>query len=148
MATPREIRKLAFQLLFQLDAGATDEAMLSTTAPELEGLPEKDRLKAADLARAAFDARDEADREMVELAPQWPAHRMAAVDRAILRLAHFEIASARTPPKVAVNEAVELAKEFSTERSPAFVNALLDKVLKRVLPAAEPPAGQESRGQS
>ncbi len=149
MATPREIRKLAFQLLFQLDAGATDEAVLSTTAPELEGLPEKDRLKAADLAKAAFDARAEADREMVELAPQWPAHRMAAVDRAILRLAHFEIASARTPPKVAVNEAVELAKEFSTERSPAFVNALLDKVLKRVLPAAEEPhAEQESPGQS
>lgn len=137
MATPRDIRKLAFQLLFQLDAGATDEAILATTAPELEGLPEKDRYKAADMAKAAFDARAAADREMAELAPQWPAHRMAAVDRAILRLAHFEISSGRTPPKVAVNEAVELAKEFSTERSPAFVNALLDKVLKRVLPSRE-----------
>lgn len=142
MATPRDIRRLAFQLLFQLDAGATDEAILSTTAPELESLPVKEREKAAELARAAFECRAESDREMQELAPQWPAHRQAAVDRAILRLAHFEIASGRTPPKVAVNEAVELAKEFSTERSPAFVNALLDKVLKRVqaVRGEEPPA--------
>ena len=55
-----------------------------------------------------------------------------------MRLAHFEMTSGRTPPKVAVNEAVELAKSFSTERSPAFINGLLGKVLKRVLGSAEP----------
>ena len=58
------------------------------------------------------------------------------MDRAILRLAHYEMTSGRTNPKVVVNEAVELAKEFSTERSPAFVNGVLDKVLKRM--AAKP----------
>ncbi|MBL8762608.1 MAG: transcription antitermination factor NusB [Phycisphaerae bacterium] len=136
MATPREVRRLAFQLLFQLDAGATAEAMMAS-APEGEGLSPKDQMKAAELAHGAFEARAESDREISELSPQWPVHRQAAVDRAILRLAHFEIASGRTPPKVAVNEAVELAKEFSTERSPSFVNALLDKVLKRVLPGRE-----------
>ena len=79
---------------------------------------------------------------MTELAPYWPTHRQAAVDRAILRLAHYEMMSGQTPPKVVVNEAVELAKRFSTERSPSFVNALLDKVLKDVLAAAIP-SGEE-----
>ncbi len=79
----------------------------------------------------------EADAEFSRLAPAWPSHRLAAVDRAILRLAHFEMSSGRTPPKVAVNEAVELAKEFGTDRSPAFVNGLLDKVLRRVLAEAQ-----------
>jgi N utilization substance protein B len=82
---------------------------------------------------------------MLKLAPDWPAHRQGAVDRCILRIAHYEMTSGRTPPKVAVNEAVELAKEFGSERSPAFVNGLLDKVLKRVLaeqgaPTADPGA--------
>jgi hypothetical protein len=65
--------------------------------------------------------------------PDWPSRRLAPIDRAILRLAHFEMTSGRTPPKVAINEAVELAKAFSTEKSPAFINGLLGKVLKRLL---------------
>jgi N utilization substance protein B len=71
------------------------------------------------------------------------------VDRAILRLAHFEMTSGKTAPKIVVNEAVELAKRYSTERSPSFINALLDKVLKEVLPAIEARRGSdegESRG--
>jgi Transcription termination factor len=57
------------------------------------------------------------------------------VDRALLRLAHYEMTSGRTPPRVVVNETVELAKHFSTEKAPAFINALLDKVMKRIQPA-------------
>lgn len=135
-APPREIRKLAFQVLFQLDArGERDGPAIRDAALHEEhgGLSEQDRENACDLAVAAYTARAEADRVMLELAPAWPSHRQAAVDRAILRLAHFEMVSGRTPPKIAVNEAVELAKEFSTDKSPAFVNGLLDKVLKRVL---------------
>jgi N utilization substance protein B len=135
MATPREIRRLAFQTLFQLDArgGATPDAQsIRDSLTNAEGFSENERQKAFDLAAGAFEHRDEADRELETLAPTWPAHRQAAVDRAILRLAHYEMASGKTPPKVAVSEAVELAKEFSTDRSPAFVNGLLDKVLKRV----------------
>ena len=70
-----------------------------------------------------------------ELAPEWPAHRMPAIDRAVLRLAFFEMHHSTNPPKAVVNEAVELAKHFSTADSPKFINALLDKVLKRVLAA-------------
>ena len=52
------------------------------------------------------------------------------VDRNLLRLAYHEMHSKKTPPKVAINEAVELAKEFGGERSPGFVNAVLDKVMR------------------
>ncbi len=147
-APPRDIRRFAFQVLFQLDArGERDvQAIRDSIEPdETARLSDKDRDKGFELALAAFAARKDADKAMLDLAPQWPSHRQAAVDRAILRLAHFEMTSGRTPPKIVVNEAVELAKEFSTDRSPAFVNGLLDKVLKQVLakPATEelaPPA--------
>lgn len=136
MSSPREIRRLAFQALFQLDAaGARSEADLDAVRAGLsdrDEVSEAHRARALDLAWGAYQARGVADKEMLALAPLWPAHRQAAVDRAILRLAHFEMTSGRTEPKVVVNEAVELAKEFSTEKSPAFVNALLDKVLKRL----------------
>lgn len=136
MSRAREIRKLAFQALYQLDArGAEDVLTVRESLERAEGYSDQERQEAFDLAVAAFDNREIADREMEALAPDWPPHRQAAVDRAILRLAHHEMVSGRTHPKVAVNEAVELAKEFSTERSPAFINGVLDKVLKRVLTA-------------
>jgi N utilization substance protein B len=60
----------------------------------------------------------------------WRFERLAAIDRAILRLAIYEMSSAETPPKVVLNEAVELAKKFSSEDSGAFVNGVLDSVHK------------------
>jgi N utilization substance protein B len=136
MATPREIRKAAFQVLYQLDArGAGDAEAIRDSLAADERLSPKEREKAFALGMEAYHARQAADQEMRALAPNWPAHRQAAVDRAILRLAHYEMTSGKTSPKIAVNEAVELAKQFSTDRSPAFVNGLLDKVLKRVVAA-------------
>lgn len=138
MSISRDIRRLAFQVLFQLDARG--EADLETVraaaeADAQEDLSPIDRERAVELALAAYSDRRSADDAMRELAPTWPASRQPAVDRAILRLAHYEMTSGRSGPKIAVNEAIELAKRFSTERSPAFVNGLLDKVLKRVLAA-------------
>ena len=143
---PRDIRRLAFQVLYQLDArGERDAAVIreGIQVEEYPSLSAKDRERACELAGAAYAARADADRVMLELAPTWPSHRQAAVDRAILRLAHFEMVSGRTPPKVAVNEAVELAKEFSTDKSPGFVNGLLDKVLKRVLASGAQGAAED-----
>lgn len=162
-ATPRDIRRLAFQALYQLDArgappvpspassAATPRALAADAddpTAVLQGMmadaesvddpkyTPADVKKAFLLASAAFADRDRADAFMTEAAPGWPAHRQAAVDRAILRLAHHEMVSGITPPKVAVNEAVELAKTFSTDKSPSFVNGLLDRLLKQVLGGA------------
>ncbi|MDX2115869.1 MAG: transcription antitermination factor NusB [Planctomycetota bacterium] len=142
MATPRDIRRLAFQAMYQLDVRGELEAPF--VQESLAGLADEDPAefsdaevrKAFELATLAFRARREADLAIAELAPGWPAHRQPSVDRAIIRLAHYEMTSGRTSPKIVVNEAVELAKRFSTDRSPAFVNGVLDKILKRVLAAA------------
>lgn len=159
-ANPRDIRRLAFQALYQLDArtggvggvgggaGTTNmedpEAVLTgllsdpddaeTTAARYTPAEIK---KAFLMASAAFADRATADAFMTEAAPGWPAHRQAAVDRAILRLAHHEMTVGGTHPKIVVNEAVELAKMFSTEKSPSFINGLLDKLLKQVLKEGE-----------
>jgi transcription antitermination protein NusB len=141
--TQRDIRRLAFQALYQLDA-RRDEPAEAVLAAVMSGDDDAgdggggdytpaERKKAFLLASQAFAARQSADAFMQEAAPEWPTHRQAAVDRAILRLAYYEMTSGATPAKIAVNEAVELAKIFSTEKSPAFVNGLLDKALKRVL---------------
>lgn len=134
MATPRDIRRLAFQALYQLDArGVVDADDIRLSLDDNQDYQPKDRDKAFELANAAFAHKNEADAAMRELAPTWPAHRQAAVDRAILRLAHYEMTRGGIHPKIAVNEAVELAKAFSTDKSPGFVNGLLDKILKKVL---------------
>jgi N utilization substance protein B len=129
MATSFQIRSLAFQLLFQLDASPEGDAVALAEAME-HGLDPKDVRKASDLAKAAFDARSESDAATVELAPGWPAHRQPAIDRAILRLGHFEIQKGLAPGAAVIDDAVKLAKEFGTEKSPPFVNALLDKIFK------------------
>lgn len=147
MSIARDIRRLAFQVLFQLDArGEADMDVVRAAAHEdaVEDLSPADRDRAVSLALAAYADRRSADDAMRELAPTWPASRQPAVDRAILRLAHYEMTSGRTNPKIAVNEAVELAKRFSTDRSPAFVNGLLDKVLKRVLAEGGARAGADA----
>ncbi|MBK7405286.1 MAG: transcription antitermination factor NusB [Phycisphaerales bacterium] len=144
-AQPRDIRRLAFQVLYQLDArqGRDAEEVLNLLG-EQDGFSPAEVKKAFTVASAAWAGRAKADAATVELAPEWPAHRQAAVDRSILRLAYYEMTEGGIPPKVVVNEAVELAKLYSTERSPAFVNALLDKILKRLAPAA--PVGGAEEG--
>lgn len=138
--------------LYQLDAGS-DPVGVRASLDDLESLREEglafvdrdadfepaDRDRACAIAEGAWEHRAEADAELRELAPEWPPSRQAAVDRAILRLAHHEIVRGDSPPKAVVNEAVELAKAFSTEKSPAFVNGLLGKVLKRVLADRDEP---------
>jgi N utilization substance protein B len=70
------------------------------------------------------------DERLERLAPQWPPRRQPGVDRSLLRLAVWELTNADTPPKVVIDEAIELAKKFSTEQSPAFINGVLDAVLR------------------
>lgn len=143
MATPRDVRRLAFQVLFQLDALGEHEA--EALRAGLEAACEDDpcefsdgeKSRAFELAHAAFRSRRDADAVTTELNPGWPAHRQPAVDRAILRLAYHEMNTGDISPKIVVNEAVELAKRYSTDKSPAFVNAILDKVLKRTLARRE-----------
>lgn len=85
---------------------------------------------AMEVATGAWEQREVSDKWIERLAPQWPPRRQPGVDRSILRLAIWELTNSPTPPKVVIDEAIELAKHFSTEQSPSFVNGVLDAVLK------------------
>ena len=122
------------QLLYQIDVRGEKDA--DAIGQELiQALPEDLREigpPAHELASAAWKARPDADTLINELAPKWPTNRQPPVDRAILRLSYHEISSGHAPAKVVINEAVELAKEFAGENSPAFINGVLDQIAKRL----------------
>lgn len=135
MATSRQIRRLALQALYQLDVHEGDrDRAVSAWVAETQDLSTEDRDEALRMAYDAYKDRDAADAALKRLAPTWPAERQPAVDRAILRLAHFEMSkgAAAAKPKVVINDAIELAKEFSTDKSPRFINGVLDAILKEL----------------
>ncbi len=72
------------------------------------------------------------DKMIEESAPEWPIEKINKTDLAILRLSIFEMLEKKAPPKVIIDEAVELAKEFGSESSPAFVNGVLGSIYKKI----------------
>lgn len=124
-------RRLAFQVLFELDSRRAEDATeASAILARTRGITPEQAEPLVVLVSGAYAGRKDADEAFGKIAPEWPSHRMAPVDRAILRLAHFEMSGTDTHPKIVINEAVELAKSFSSEKSPAFINGLLDRLMK------------------
>ena len=119
------------QVLFLWDTnGQSDSLLAAQVAADDQDVTDEMRRDALRLATDAWQARESSDAWIGRLAPQWPPKRQPGVDRSILRMAVHELTSGQTPPKVVIDEAIELAKSFSTEQSPGFVNAVLDSVLK------------------
>ncbi|NDY43054.1 transcription antitermination factor NusB [Dissulfurirhabdus thermomarina] len=130
-------RAIALQLLYQLEWDGTEdlEAALREYASGLAAqvLPDDDPSLnfARQLVTGVRTHREAIDGLLKRCAKRWRLERMARVDRNILRIGAYEICfSEDVPPKVAINEAVELAKRFGTEASGAFVNGILDAVLR------------------
>jgi len=83
------------------------------------------------LSQAIIKKRKQIDKIIAEAAPEWPIEQINRVDLAILRLAVFELViQAKEPPKVLIDEAVELAKKYGSEKSPSFVNGVLGTIYK------------------
>jgi len=121
------------KVLFSWDAaGAVDETAALQMAMDAAPDDATARVRAIEMAHKAWEYRQQADEWIGRLAPQWPPHRQPLLDRNLLRLALWELTSKETPRKVVVDEAIELAKAYSTEQSPAFVNGVLDAVLKEL----------------
>ena len=147
---PSRVRRLAVQALYVLgnDPEATEaqlvEALDEPFDEDDEDPPAEEegaaREAAVALARAAWAGHAAADAAVVAQAPAWPTRRQPPVDRAILRLAHHELVTQRAPFAVVIDEAVELAKAFGEDRTPGFVNAVLDAVARGAAPA-DPGAG-------
>jgi N utilization substance protein B len=123
-------REFAMQMLFQWDMSQQDFTKLESKFWKSAKAADKTRAFANKLFEGA--AKDVAvlDALIVGHSDNWRFERLAAIDRAILRLAIHEMKSSDTPPKVVLNEAVDLAKKFSSEESGAFVNGILDSVHK------------------
>jgi N utilization substance protein B len=119
----RTARKQAFLVLYQSDInGSPVETTFERWRSHREGL----EAYAVWLARRVEQEKADLDALLSEVSVGWPVHRMSAVDRTILRLALCEMLLVEdVPPDVAVNEAVELAKGFSSEEAPAFVGGVL-----------------------
>lgn len=130
-----QAREAAVQALYAVDTvGARGKEHVSSALQaywsHLEG-PAAGRTFADELVQAVMARRDQLDEAIRDANPAWRIERMACVDRNILRLAAYEIIECSDiPAHIAIDEAVELAKRFGTEDSPAFVNGTLDKLAR------------------
>lgn len=131
----RQIRELAFSLLFQADVGK--QPLSDVVATFRETIPRSradERMVQAviRLSEMAANHLPEVDEMIQNVTEKWPLERLAAVDRNIMRLAIAEMLYGRdVPPSVAINEAVELAKKYGTEESGRFVNGVLGALARR-----------------
>jgi transcription antitermination protein NusB len=135
MGLRRDGREAALQFLYQIDThrpGNIDEALTAFWKQTEE--PANVREFAEGLVRGAIAQMPEVDAKIRTLADNWDFERLAVVDRNILRLAIYEMLfRPEIPPVVSINEAIEIAKKFSTAESGKFVNGLLDRVKKDLL---------------
>jgi transcription antitermination protein NusB len=131
-ATRRKSRILALQALYEIDsAGREPDTVIEHALQGVEITSENSGFL-RELVNGTISNKEEIDKQIRELAPTWPIDQMAMVDRNILRLAIFEILyDNKVPVKVAVNEAVELAKTFGSENSAKFINGVLGAVITR-----------------
>ena len=123
-------REFAMQMLFQWDMSQQDPTKLEKKFWGGAKAAETTRAFANRLFEGAAREVSALDEMIVKHAENWRFERLAAIDRAILRLAIYELRATDTPPKVILNEAVDLAKKFSSEDSGAFVNGILDAFRK------------------
>ena len=129
-------REIALQAVYQYDVlrkgGQAERGELEEFLQEASGDPEVRRF-ARILIDGTIAAMDDLDARLETVVKNWKITRIAPVDRCILRIALFEILETEDiPPKVAINEAIDLAKKFSTEQSGAFVNGILDKIYQEL----------------
>ncbi|MCA9000475.1 MAG: transcription antitermination factor NusB [Planctomycetes bacterium] len=125
-------RELCLQFLYQVDL--VGESILDDVDEFLRG-EETDRdtrTYAREMILGTAKNRERIDQEIQGVAQNWEIHRMAVIDRNVLRLATYELLLRDDiPPKVAINEAIELGKRFSTSNSGSFINGILDKIKNR-----------------
>ena len=134
MGTRRKSRELVLQMLFQADMGKqTPHDVRQTFWKERDSVGKDVQGFADDLFRVATDRAEEIDKLIEQHAEHWRMERMAAVDRNVLRAAVAELlAYSDTPRAVVINEALEIARKFSSPESVQFINGVLDSVGKEL----------------
>jgi len=130
-------RELAMQGLYQLDVQGDDVLDFLGESYAETNADESIVKQAMEWTRGTWENMAECDELIILSTLKWQFARLSPVDKSILRLAVYQLlCCVDIPPKVVINEAIEIAKKFSTDKSPGFVNGVLDAVLRR-LPARE-----------
>ena len=125
----RRARALALQILYEVDSVGHEVEGVANRLLEKQGLSEENASFTRELVSGVIRNKETIDLNIRNLAPAWPIEQIPVVDKNILRLAIFEILlDNKVPVKVAINEAVELAKKFGSDNSPKFVNGVLGSV--------------------
>ena len=146
MGQRRRSREVALQILYRMDMthSPPDEAIslhyeLATTDDDREvEVSQPVRPFAERLVRGVHLNRDEIDQTLISASENWRIDRMSIVDRNILRIALFEMLFCPdVPPKVSINEAIDIGKKFGSEDSGAFINGVLDNILANLQKSAQ-----------
>lgn len=131
MGSRRKARELALQMLFQWELGGHTPSHVISTFLRAQRIDADVESFARSLFEGTVREIEALDRQVSEHSEHWRMERMAAVDRNVLRLALYELLRhPETPPAVAINEALEIARRFSGEASAQFVNGILDAIRK------------------
>ena len=124
-----QARELALQILYKRDLNPEPIETILNSFCESKPFPEDIRQYADRLVRGTVENQEQIDEVLIKYTEHWELHRMAVVDRNILRFSTYELLYLEEiPPKVVINEAVNIAKKFSQEESGKFVNGILDKI--------------------
>ncbi|MDJ0815195.1 MAG: transcription antitermination factor NusB [Desulfobacterales bacterium] len=129
MGTRRQARELAMQALFFMDMRGDVSARMLESFCENFRPPKKARPFFMTLVNGVINGRDKLDAVIERFSKNWKISRMSCVDRNVMRVAVFELTSCDDiPPKVTINEAVDIGKKFGTEESGAFINGIMDSI--------------------
>jgi N utilization substance protein B len=122
----RRARTVALKVLYELDSTDHQPGTVLTQRLADDALADDAAAFVRQLVTGVWEHREELDRLIHQFAPEWPIDQMAVIDRNVLRIAIFEFDIARiTPLKVAINEAVEMAKAYGADSAPRFINGVL-----------------------
>jgi N utilization substance protein B len=132
MALRRKSREFALQMIFQWEMRRISPAQIAAGFWRNARAAAPTRVFAMQLFEAAAAQAEQVDALLARHATDWRVDRMSAIDRAILRLAVAELRTAGTPPKVVINEALEIAKKYSTDEAVPFINGVLDAIRKEL----------------
>lgn len=132
MGARRKARELALQMLFQQDMSGNQPDQIIATFEELQKAKPNTREFATKIFRGTVENMVTIDDMIQNQAENWRLSRMAAVDRNIIRMSVYEFMhESDTPKLVVIDEAIEIAKKYGTQKSSQFINGILDGILKR-----------------
>jgi len=145
MSLRSKSREFALQMLFQSEMGRQDPARLEAAFWKVARSEPATREFANQLFEGTAAETERLDALIESHSDNWRVGRMSVIDRAILRLATYELTRTSTPPKVILDEAIELAKRFSGDEAAPFVNGVLDAIARSLgeVPGAMPPKQEE-----